>query len=412
MSEWPGLEINFNRLTQQFNVAVLSYNETETIPINSASGSFSIGNTFNIYDENYHTMMLAWSMNDNYSIQGTVSSLQQVAMIFDGTYFPNNNITWLGKKTPLSFNYDQAGDSTFFAIGGEFQGQQSSTSVVAFTQNARVYNGIIKEIVMWDRVLPDSGGYSQWPSQGSYWDQYANPHYNHAAADPITGTLKSLSGNVVLYNKFYINQASSLTAQDYAGSLNGGVQTNPTSGNTVCLFGSSFNSTPTYSLVDSNLTQPLTGFNSGYVLFSDENNIQRIVGTIFYDLGMIVFDNEYNNSGSGLPLLSTVAVSGMTFNQSLSTSNFYINNINFTSIERIETLIVNVSATGEMANITENPSGVNINSGTQVLATNAGYITTVGLYNDFNQLVAIAKLCKAVRKDIDHDVQVAVKLNF
>jgi hypothetical protein len=40
------------------------------------------------------------------------------------------------------------------------------------------------------------------------------------------------------------------------------------------------------------------------------------------------------------------------------------------------------------------------------------YITSVGLYNDFNELLAIAKLSKPINKSYDNDVLIKIRLNW
>jgi hypothetical protein len=40
------------------------------------------------------------------------------------------------------------------------------------------------------------------------------------------------------------------------------------------------------------------------------------------------------------------------------------------------------------------------------------YITTVGLYNDANELLAVAKTSKPIAKSFDKEVAIKVKLDF
>jgi hypothetical protein len=40
------------------------------------------------------------------------------------------------------------------------------------------------------------------------------------------------------------------------------------------------------------------------------------------------------------------------------------------------------------------------------------YITSVGLYNDFNELLAVAKLSKPINKSFDNDVLIKIRLNW
>ena len=67
-------------------------------------------------------------------------------------------------------------------------------------------------------------------------------------------------------------------------------------------------------------------------------------------------------------------------------------------------------------NFTYNPSAVTGSDG--VVASNvtgsafSPYITTVGLYNDANQLVAVAKTGRPVPKPVNTDMTLVVKIDL
>ena len=210
--------------------------------------------------------------------------------------------------------------------------------------------------------------------------------------------------------------SSSTTSIDYAGLDQYGFQDNPTSGNPIHLY-----------IFDSSITaeenpyvlRDLPDYNqdgimkTGYVMFVEEVNgvkLDRRVGFINYDLGIIVFDSEY--IPGGYDLISSIGSSGMTFDKALMNNNFFIKNINFSSINFVERLIVNLAATGFEMNISENPTAIDKTTNTQKLNPSAGYITSIGLYNDLNDLIAVAKLSKPLRKDAEHNTQIQVKFDF
>jgi hypothetical protein len=67
-------------------------------------------------------------------------------------------------------------------------------------------------------------------------------------------------------------------------------------------------------------------------------------------------------------------------------------------------------------NYSENPSFISGSTG-EVLYSNfinnpQTYITTIGLYNDTNQLLAVAKLSRPLPKDFTTEALVRVKLDF
>ena len=63
-------------------------------------------------------------------------------------------------------------------------------------------------------------------------------------------------------------------------------------------------------------------------------------------------------------------------------------------------------------NFSGNPTGVNPETGGSIFDEPASYITSIGLYNHTNDLIAVAKLSKPVRKDEATTLGGQVKLDF
>lgn len=67
-------------------------------------------------------------------------------------------------------------------------------------------------------------------------------------------------------------------------------------------------------------------------------------------------------------------------------------------------------------NYSNNPTFYNADTGTLIFADFRNdprvYITTIGLYNDENELLAVAKLSKPVRKSFDEELLLRVRLDF
>ena len=69
-------------------------------------------------------------------------------------------------------------------------------------------------------------------------------------------------------------------------------------------------------------------------------------------------------------------------------------------------------------NFSQNPSLISGSSNSGILSDFATgsyfdpYITTVGLYNDANELLAVAKLSKPLKKDFTKEALIRVKLDF
>jgi hypothetical protein len=67
-------------------------------------------------------------------------------------------------------------------------------------------------------------------------------------------------------------------------------------------------------------------------------------------------------------------------------------------------------------NYSENPSFISGSTGevlySQFINSPQVYITTIGLYNDSNELLAVAKLSRPLLKDFTKEALVRVKLDF
>jgi hypothetical protein len=91
--------------------------------------------------------------------------------------------------------------------------------------------------------------------------------------------------------------------------------------------------------------------------------------------------------------------------------SFYIN-----SQETISSDYIFVRPQSSEFNYSENPSFISGSTG-EVLYSDfinnpQTYITTVGLYNDNNELLAVAKLSRPLSKDFTSEALIRVKLDF
>jgi len=107
------------------------------------------------------------------------------------------------------------------------------------------------------------------------------------------------------------------------------------------------------------------------------------------------------STGSGTRGLTTGSV----------TSNFSLN-----SNETITSDFVFCRARNAEFNYTENPSFISGSTGAVLydlfINSPITYITTVGMYNDSNELLAVAKLSKPLKKDFTKEALIRVKLDF
>ena len=86
------------------------------------------------------------------------------------------------------------------------------------------------------------------------------------------------------------------------------------------------------------------------------------------------------------------------------------------SNETISSNYIFIRARSSEYNYSENPSFISGSTGEIVfnsfINTPRTYITTVGLYNDTNELLAVAKLSRPLPKDFTKEALIRVKLDF
>jgi hypothetical protein len=98
------------------------------------------------------------------------------------------------------------------------------------------------------------------------------------------------------------------------------------------------------------------------------------------------------------------------------TTGSYTSSFSLNSQETITSDFVFCRARNAEFNYTENPSFISGSTGAVLydlfINSPTTYITTVGLYNDSNELLAVAKLSKPLKKDFTKEALVRVKLDF
>jgi len=137
------------------------------------------------------------------------------------------------------------------------------------------------------------------------------------------------------------------------------------------------------ALDDNSTTSGVTGTNDGYGI----------------NLGTVTTTNTNGNNNQTL------------YNAMVSGSNFALN-----SEETITSDFVFVRARNSEFNYSENPSYISGSTGEVIynyfINNPQTYMTTVGLYNDSNELLAVAKLSKPLNKDFTKEALIRVKLDF
>jgi hypothetical protein len=139
------------------------------------------------------------------------------------------------------------------------------------------------------------------------------------------------------------------------------------------------------------------------------------------DIGLIVLNPKAlsataANGGLGINFTSSIAASAAWYNNDLiyqkinSGSSFTLN-----SEETISSDYVFVRVKNADYNYTSNPSMIDV-SGSLIYPNFVNspqtYMTTVGLYNTNNELLAVAKMSKPLVKDFTKESLVRVKLDW
>jgi hypothetical protein len=145
-------------------------------------------------------------------------------------------------------------------------------------------------------------------------------------------------------------------------------------------------------------------------------------GYLLPDIGVILLNSKAlaspaSNGGTGLSNL-TASLGNTNQNLPVNLWTAISGGASFTvnSQETITSDYVFVRVRNSEFNYTENPSFISGSTGdiiyTDFINNPVTYVTTVGMYNDNNELLAVAKLSKPLQKDFTKEALVRVKLDF
>jgi hypothetical protein len=138
-------------------------------------------------------------------------------------------------------------------------------------------------------------------------------------------------------------------------------------------------------------------------------------GLFLPDVGTILLNPEALSASISLyPSRSNDSAGGnisAMFNAVVNGASFQLN-----SQETVTSDYVYIRTRNAEFNYSENPSFISGSTGdvlyTQFINSPQTYLTTVGMYNDNNELLAVAKLSKPLTKDFTKEALIRVKLDF
>jgi hypothetical protein len=149
-------------------------------------------------------------------------------------------------------------------------------------------------------------------------------------------------------------------------------------------------------------------------------NVSGSYGLFLPDIGTILLNGDaldlsYANGGIVLGTNQTLNTPG---DNSIKLLNCFITGSSFglNSEETITSDFVFVRARNSEFNYSENPSYISGSTGEVIynyfINNPQTYLTSIGLYNDSNELIAVAKLSKPLNKDFTKEALIRVKLDF
>lgn len=165
----------------------------------------------------------------------------------------------------------------------------------------------------------------------------------------------------------------------------------------------------------SKVYQLVSGSNGSGIAGGGYVNNSGSYGLVFPDLGLILFNpyalsQSINLSPNRSP--NTNGNNNLTFFNAINKGqNFAIN-----SQETITSDYIFIRSRNSEFNYSENPSFISGSTGEVIYSSFINnpqtYVTTVGLYNDSNELLAVAKLSRPLIKDFTKESLIRVKLDF
>lgn len=160
----------------------------------------------------------------------------------------------------------------------------------------------------------------------------------------------------------------------------------------------------------------ITNVGRQYNIVTGSNGTQldgdtTVYGFLYPDAGLIVLSGDAVNDTLSISLDRDSNVDG----GNAETFIDEITSFELDTQENISSQFYFVRAKNKEFNYTTNPSFIDANGNlnfTSMVDNPVSYITTVGLYNDANELLAVAKLSQPIAKDFTKEALIKVKLDY
>ncbi len=141
-----------------------------------------------------------------------------------------------------------------------------------------------------------------------------------------------------------------------------------------------------------------------------QSNTSNIVGTVFYDTASLLF-----HGGTGWPHFLCDSASGFTFGA--ASAGFVVcTSLSFQALNILKQTMYFCRAFPNECNYTTNPTAIsNPTLGTisgSLTSSPTTYVTTVGLYNDSGEILAVGKVSPPVRKLFTKEISIVTTLQY
>jgi len=169
-------------------------------------------------------------------------------------------------------------------------------------------------------------------------------------------------------------------------------------------------------LGSSRVLQVVSGSNGNAISGGGEVTNSGSYGLLFPELGTILLNPSAINETISVNSNQSENLVNGTNNKTLFSSIDQGSSFQLNSEETITSDFVFVRARNSEFNYSTNPSYISGSTGeltfSQFINNPQTYITTIGMYNDANELLAVAKLSRPLLKDFTKETLVRVKLDF
>jgi len=169
-------------------------------------------------------------------------------------------------------------------------------------------------------------------------------------------------------------------------------------------------------LGSSRVLQVVSGSNGNAISGGGEVTNSGSYGLLFPELGTILLNPSAINETISVNSNQSENLVNGTNNKTLFSSIDQGSSFQLNSEETITSDFVFVRARNSEFNYSTNPSYISGSTGeltfNQFINNPQTYITTIGMYNDANELLAVAKLSRPLLKDFTKETLVRVKLDF